>query len=113
MRHRVGSLSKTFTSVALMQQVERGRIGLDAPVADYVPDLFEGSGADRERGDAITTDRRLRQECSPPGRGRGPVRSSPRSRRRREAVTVVRDDHHQVVSGCDAKPIPSSPPTGT
>jgi CubicO group peptidase (beta-lactamase class C family) len=54
MRHRVGSISKTFTSVAIMQQVERGRIGLDAPVTDYVPDLFEGSGADRERGDAIT-----------------------------------------------------------
>ncbi|WP_217179762.1 serine hydrolase [Streptomyces sp. AC495_CC817] len=57
MRHRVGSISKTFTAVALLQQVERGRIRLDAPVTDYVPELFEGSGSDgdaRERGDAIT-----------------------------------------------------------
>ncbi|MFF7535306.1 serine hydrolase domain-containing protein [Streptomyces bobili] len=54
MRHRVSSISNTFTSVAIMQQVERGRIGLDAPVTDYVPELFKGSGADRERGDAIT-----------------------------------------------------------
>ncbi|QFQ98875.1 beta-lactamase family protein [Streptomyces phaeolivaceus] len=54
MRHRVGSISKTFTSVAIMQQVERGRISLDAPVTDYVPELFDGSDADRERGDAIT-----------------------------------------------------------
>ncbi|WP_405960708.1 beta-lactamase family protein [Streptomyces sp. NBC_00024] len=54
MRHRVGSISKTFTSVAIMQQVERGRIALDAPVTDYVPDLFDASDADRERGDAIT-----------------------------------------------------------
>ncbi|MGW0845528.1 serine hydrolase domain-containing protein [Streptomyces sp. NPDC002787] len=54
MRHRVGSISKTFTSVAIMQQVERGRIRLDAPVTDYVPELFDGSAADRERGDAIT-----------------------------------------------------------
>ncbi|WP_328838034.1 serine hydrolase domain-containing protein [Streptomyces europaeiscabiei] len=54
MRHRIGSISKTFTSVAIMQQVERGRISLDAPVTDYVPELFAGSGADRERGDAIT-----------------------------------------------------------
>lgn len=57
MRHRVGSISKTFTAVAIMQQVERGRIRLDAPVTDYVPELFEGSGTDgdaRERGDAVT-----------------------------------------------------------
>ncbi|MDX3134024.1 serine hydrolase [Streptomyces europaeiscabiei] len=54
MRHRIGSISKTFTSVAIMQQVERGRISLDAPVTDYVPGLFDGSAADRERGDAIT-----------------------------------------------------------
>ncbi|WP_157878311.1 serine hydrolase domain-containing protein, partial [Streptomyces torulosus] len=52
MRHRIGSISKTFTAVAILQQVEKGRISLDAPVTRYVPDLFPG--ADRERGDAIT-----------------------------------------------------------
>lgn len=45
MRHRVGSISKTFTAVAVLQQVERGRIRLDAPIGDYLPDLVEGSGA--------------------------------------------------------------------
>lgn len=54
MRHRVGSISKTFTSVAILQQVERGRIGLDVPVTEYVPELFDGTAAERERGDAIT-----------------------------------------------------------
>ncbi|MFI7015396.1 serine hydrolase domain-containing protein [Streptomyces sp. NPDC050164] len=49
MRHRVGSISKTFTSVALLQQVERGRIRLDAPIGDYLPDLIPG-----ERGRQIT-----------------------------------------------------------
>ncbi|MFG3717233.1 serine hydrolase domain-containing protein [Streptomyces massasporeus] len=49
MRQRVGSISKTFTAVGIMQQVERGRIRLDAPVADYLPDLIPG-----ERGREIT-----------------------------------------------------------
>ncbi len=34
---RIGSLSKTFTWIALMKEVERGRVRLDAPVNDYLP----------------------------------------------------------------------------
>ncbi|MGW1428093.1 serine hydrolase domain-containing protein [Streptomyces sp. NPDC002431] len=49
MRHRVGSISKTFTSVAVLQQVERGRIRLDAPIGDYLPGLIPG-----QRGRLIT-----------------------------------------------------------
>nr|WP_225803898.1 serine hydrolase domain-containing protein [Streptomyces sp. NK15101] len=49
MRHRVGSVTKTFTAAAVMQQVERGRIRLDAPIADYLPQLVPG-----ERGRKIT-----------------------------------------------------------
>lgn len=49
MRHRVGSISKTFTAVAVLQQVERGRIRLDAPVGEYLPDLIKG-----ERGRDVT-----------------------------------------------------------
>ena len=49
MRHRVGSVSKTFTAVAVLQQVERGRIRLDAPIGEYLPDLVEG-----ERGRDVT-----------------------------------------------------------
>ncbi|MFF0750570.1 serine hydrolase domain-containing protein [Streptomyces sp. NPDC004267] len=49
MRHRVGSITKTFTAAAVLQQVERGRIGLDAPVGELLPDLVPG-----ERGRRVT-----------------------------------------------------------
>ncbi|MFF1497647.1 serine hydrolase domain-containing protein [Streptomyces sp. NPDC058304] len=49
MRHRVGSITKTFTAAAVLQQVESGRIGLDSPIGRYLPRLVPG-----ERGDAIT-----------------------------------------------------------
>lgn len=49
MRHRVGSITKTFTAAAVMQQVESGRIGLDAPIGRYLPGLVPGA-----RGEAIT-----------------------------------------------------------
>lgn len=49
MRHRVGSITKTFTAAAVLQQVESGRIGLDAPIGRHLPKLVPGA-----RGDAIT-----------------------------------------------------------
>lgn len=49
MRHRVGSITKTFTAAAVMQQVESGHIRLDAPIGRYLPRLVPG-----ERGEAIT-----------------------------------------------------------
>jgi D-alanyl-D-alanine carboxypeptidase len=49
MRHRVGSITKTFTAAAIMQQVEKGRIELDAPIGRYLPRLVPG-----ERGQKIT-----------------------------------------------------------
>ncbi|WP_395570443.1 serine hydrolase domain-containing protein [Streptomyces sp. BK79] len=36
-RFRVGSVSKTFTAVVLMQLVTEGRVDLDAPANDYLP----------------------------------------------------------------------------
>jgi len=36
---RVGSVSKLFTDVAIMQLVEQGKIDLDAPVTRYLPDF--------------------------------------------------------------------------
>ena len=35
--YRVGSVSKLFTDIAIMQFVERGELELDAPVRDYLP----------------------------------------------------------------------------
>ncbi|MGW6564813.1 serine hydrolase domain-containing protein [Streptomyces sp. NPDC054975] len=49
MRHRVGSITKTFTAAAVLQQVESGPIDLDAPIGRYLPKLVPG-----ERGEAIT-----------------------------------------------------------
>ena len=37
--YRVGSVSKLFTDIAIMQLVERREIDLDAPVTDYLPDF--------------------------------------------------------------------------
>jgi D-alanyl-D-alanine carboxypeptidase len=49
MRQRVGSVTKTFTAAAILQQVEAGRIRLDAPIGDYLPQLVPG-----ERGEEVT-----------------------------------------------------------
>jgi D-alanyl-D-alanine carboxypeptidase len=49
MRHRVGSITKTFTAAAVLQQFESGQIGLDMPIGYYLPRLVPG-----ERGDMIT-----------------------------------------------------------
>src|SRR5579859_4065736 len=37
--YRVGSVSKLFTDIALMQMVEKGELDLDAPVTKYLPDF--------------------------------------------------------------------------
>ena len=37
--YRVGSVSKLFTDVAIMQLVEQGKIDLDAPVTKYLPEF--------------------------------------------------------------------------
>ncbi len=40
---RIGSVTKMMTAAAVMQQVELGRVDLDAPVTDYIPE-FDISG---------------------------------------------------------------------
>ncbi|MFJ4527437.1 serine hydrolase domain-containing protein [Streptomyces nigrescens] len=49
MEHRIGSITKTFTAVGVLQQVGKGHIELDAPIGRYLPDLVPG-----ERGRTIT-----------------------------------------------------------
>jgi CubicO group peptidase (beta-lactamase class C family)/D-alanyl-D-alanine dipeptidase len=45
-QYRVGSVSKLFTDIALMQQVEQGKASLDEPVARLVPGFHpQGAGA--------------------------------------------------------------------
>lgn len=37
--YRIGSISKTFTAVLVLQQVEAGKLRLDQPLADFFPDF--------------------------------------------------------------------------
>lgn len=37
--HRVGSVSKLFTDIGIMQLVERGQLNLDAPITTYLPEF--------------------------------------------------------------------------
>ena len=37
--YRVGSVSKLFTDIAIMQLVEQGAIDIDAPITNYLPDF--------------------------------------------------------------------------
>jgi CubicO group peptidase (beta-lactamase class C family) len=53
--YRVGSVSKLFTDVAIMQLVEEGKIDLDAPARTYLPDLAPKSSF----GDAPITLRQM------------------------------------------------------
>lgn len=45
--YRIGSVSKLFTDIAVMQEVEKGKLNLDAPITNFLPDFkpenpFEG-----------------------------------------------------------------------
>ncbi|TDC29414.1 class A beta-lactamase-related serine hydrolase [Micromonospora sp. 15K316] len=42
----LASVSKLFTTIVVMQQIERGRVSLDAPVARYVPEFAAGGKAE-------------------------------------------------------------------
>src|SRR6185369_8819871 len=37
--YRIGSVSKLFTDIGIMQLVERGEMNLDAPISTYLPDF--------------------------------------------------------------------------
>lgn len=43
---RIGSNTKTFTAVVVLQLVAEGKISLDAPVDTYLPGLVRGDGID-------------------------------------------------------------------
>nr|WP_184735631.1 serine hydrolase domain-containing protein [Streptomyces netropsis] len=57
---RIGSNTKTFTAVVVLQLVGEGKIGLDVPVDTYLPGLVRGEGID---GSRITV-RHLLQQTS-------------------------------------------------
>ena len=69
MRQRVGSLTKTFTAAAVLLQVERGHLQLDAPISRYLPDAVPGV-----RGDTITVRMLLNHTSNSPSIFRMPSR---------------------------------------
>ncbi|MER5356141.1 serine hydrolase domain-containing protein [Kitasatospora sp. NPDC002551] len=46
---RVGSQTKTFVAVVVLQLAEEGRVALNAPVADHLPGVVAGNGYDGAR----------------------------------------------------------------
>lgn len=46
---RIGSATKTFLSVVMLQLVGEGRIGLDEPIARRLPGVVDGNGNDGRR----------------------------------------------------------------
>ncbi|WP_167149271.1 serine hydrolase domain-containing protein [Actinomyces sp. ZJ308] len=46
---RIGSNTKTFVAVVIMQMVEEGKVGLDEPIETYLPGLIKGEGIDGSR----------------------------------------------------------------
>lgn len=47
-KHRLGSITKQFTSMLIMQLVEQGKLKLDVPISTYLPDY------PKKNGDVIT-----------------------------------------------------------
>lgn len=40
--YALGSVSKSFTALCIMQLVEQGKISLDSPISEYIPDATDG-----------------------------------------------------------------------
>ncbi len=47
-KHRLGSITKQFTAMLIMQLVEQGKLKLDVPISTYLPDY------PKKKGDVIT-----------------------------------------------------------
>lgn len=63
--YRAGSVSKLFTAIAVMQLVEAGKLNLDAPLVQYVPDFSLKSRFGST--DAITLGNTLSHHAGIPG----------------------------------------------
>lgn len=49
LRHRIGSITKTFVATTVLQLVDEGRLGLDDPIGELLPEIVPG-----ERGAEVT-----------------------------------------------------------
>ncbi len=66
----LGSASKSFTALAAMQLVDAGRLDLDAPARQYVPEF---QLADQRAADRITVRQVLQQTTGLPATAGGPI----------------------------------------
>ena len=69
----IGSTSKSFTALAVMQLVDEGVVDLDAPVRRYIPELRLANG---QATDSITVRHLLQQTSGLPAVAGGPVLAS-------------------------------------
>jgi len=60
--YRIGSISKSFTAVLMMQMIEDGHFNLDDPVADYLPEFKNLQ--DKPEGSPAVTFRHLASHTS-------------------------------------------------
>jgi CubicO group peptidase (beta-lactamase class C family) len=83
----IGSTSKSFTALAVMQLVDAGEVDLEAPVQRYVPEFEMAEGA----AAAITVRHLLQQTSGIMGTAGGPIMKSAREGTAEEAIAELRD----------------------
>jgi CubicO group peptidase (beta-lactamase class C family) len=83
----IGSSSKSFTALAVMQLVDVGRVDLDAPVRDYVPELELAD----QRVDDITVRHLLQQTSGLDDLAGGPLLASAADGTPLEAIAELKD----------------------
>jgi CubicO group peptidase (beta-lactamase class C family) len=83
----VGSLTKSFTALAVVQLAQRGALDLDAPVVKYLP-WFRTS--DRERSDRITVRMLLNQTSGLPSLDQGAFEEGSVEQAMEQAIRVFR-----------------------
>jgi CubicO group peptidase (beta-lactamase class C family) len=84
----IGSTTKSFTALAVLQLVDAGKVGLDDPVVDHVPELELPDG---EPLRAITVRHVLQHTSGLDDLSGGPVLTSAQEGTALEAVAEVRD----------------------
>jgi CubicO group peptidase (beta-lactamase class C family) len=84
----IGSATKSFTALAVMQLVDAGRVELDAPVRDYVPEL---ELADGQPVDDITVRQVLQQTSGLDDLAGGPLLASAADGTPAQAIAELKD----------------------
>ena len=83
----IGSTSKSFTALAVMQQVDAGAVDLDGPVRRYVPEFTMADPA----AAGITVRQLLQQTSGIAGSAGGPILKSARDGTAEQAIAELRD----------------------